>query len=200
MTAFPSYSTGTVAIAANATSVVGTGSNWTGVNAMSGDTFSVPGVGQIKINDSTDATHLVIDAWPFSAVTAGTAYSIKKDSPLRFAGGLAMSAVDTLVAALNTEGFYVFVPTAATAPDPSLGDDGQFALQATTGKLWQKEGGVWVFIGIQKGFSLPVPWSAATLVHLRGSLSLARLPQERFALYTAWHLFGLFPKALSLLG
>jgi hypothetical protein len=41
--AFPTYSTGTVTIAANGTSIVGTGSNWFGQNAMPGDTFAVPG-------------------------------------------------------------------------------------------------------------------------------------------------------------
>lgn len=139
--AFPSYSTDTIAIAANATSAVGTGSNWTGVNAMPGDTLVVAGFGPVEISDVTDATHLVIDAWPYAAVTAGTAYSIKKDLPLRFAVGQAMASVDTMVAALNTKGFYVFVGPDETVPDPSFGDDEQYAFQATTGKLWQKTSG-----------------------------------------------------------
>jgi hypothetical protein len=162
MAAFPSYSTGTVSIAANATSVVGTGSNWSGQNAMSGDTLSVDGFGQIKINDTTDATHLAIDAWPFGAVDAGTAYSIKKDSPLRFVGGQTMLEVDKLVSVLNTNGFYVFVGPTDTVPDPSLGDDNQYALQATTGKIWQKVGGVWTFVGTFKGFGTPAAWDSAT--------------------------------------
>jgi hypothetical protein len=158
--AFPSYSTGTVSIAANATSVVGVGSNWSGQNAIAGDVLVV-GADSVIISDVTDALHLVIDAWPFAAVTAAS-YKLYKVSPLRYAGGQAMAAVDTLVAALNTSGFYVFVGPTETVPDPSLGDDEQYALQATTGKLWQKTGGTWNFIGTQKGFSLPVPWNSAT--------------------------------------
>ena len=162
MTAFPSYSTGTVAIGAGATSVVGTGSNWTGQNAVANDTFTVPGKGSIKINEVINATTLAIDPWPFGAITAGTAYNIKKDSALRFAGAQAMADVSTLVGALNTDGFYVFVPSTATVPDPSYGNDGQFAFQATTGKLWQKSGGTWNFLGINKGFGLPAAWNSAT--------------------------------------
>jgi hypothetical protein len=160
MAVFPTYSTGTVSIAASATSVVGTGPNWTGQNAMPGDLLVV-GANTVIISDVTDATHLVIDAWPFAAVTAAS-YKIYKVSPLRFVGGLAMSAVDEMVAALDTSGFYVFVKPTDTVPDPSLGDDEQYALQATTGKLWQKTGGTWNFIGIQRGFGLPAAWSSAT--------------------------------------
>lgn len=162
MTAFPSYSTGTVAISANGTTVAGSGSNWTGQNAMSGDTLSVAGFGQVMINSVTDATTLAIDAWPFGAVSAGTAYSIKKTSPLRFVGAATAVAVDQMVTAINTSGFYVFVGSDETVPDPSLGDDGQYALQATTGKQWQKEGGVWTFVGTFKGFGTPAPWDSAT--------------------------------------
>ena len=162
MTDVSTYSTGTVAISANSTTVAGTGSNWTGLNAMSGDTLSVAGFGQTKINSVTDATTLVIDAWPFGAVTAGTAYSIKKDSPLRFVGAQTAVAVDQMVTAINTNGFYVFVGSDETVPDPSLGDNDQYALKATTGQIWQKEGGVWTFVGTFKGFGTPAPWDSAT--------------------------------------
>jgi hypothetical protein len=169
--AFPSYSTGTVSIGANATTVVGAGSNWVGVNAVPGDLLVVAG-NTVMIQDVTDTLHLVIDAWPYAGVAAGTSYSIKKNSPLRFVGSQAMADVSTLVGALNTSGFYVFVGPTETVPDPSLGNDGQYALQATTGKLWQKEGGVWNFIGIQKGFGLPVPWSAETAYNPFETVSL----------------------------
>ena len=159
--AVSTYSTGTVAIAANATSVVGTGSNWSGQNAMSGDLLVVDG-NTVIVQDVTDATHLVIDAWPFAAVTSGTAYKIYKVSPLRFVGAQAMAAVDQMVGALNTNGFYVFVPPDASVPDPSLGDDDQYAFQATTGKLWQKTGGTWNFVGTFKGFGVPAAWNSST--------------------------------------
>lgn len=50
----------------------------------------------------------------------------------------------------------------ATAPDPSLGDDGQYAFQPTTGKTWAKSAGVWTFLGIYKAFQLKGTWSGAT--------------------------------------
>jgi hypothetical protein len=161
MTAFPTYSTGTVAIGAGATSIVGTGSNWTGVNAMPGDLIVVAG-NTVMIEDVTDTLHLVIDAWPYSAVAAGTAYSIKKNSPTRFVGGQAMADVSTLVGALNTDGFYFFVPPAASVPDPSYGNNGQYAFQATTGKLWIKSSGIWTFLGVYTGFSFLGAWNSAT--------------------------------------
>ena len=162
MTDVSTYSIGTVAISANGTTVAGSGSNWTGLNAMSGDTLSVAGFGQTKINSVTDATTLVIDAWPFGAVTAGTAYSIKKDSPLRFVGAQTAVAVDQMVTAINTNGFYVFVGSDETVPDPSLDDNDQYALKATTGQIWQKECGVWTFVGTFKWFGTPAPWDSAT--------------------------------------
>jgi len=66
-----------------------------------------------------------------------------------------------LVTALNTNGFYVLVGSDAPEPDPSRGDDDQYALQATTGKIWQKVGGVWTFVGTFKGFGTPAPWDSS---------------------------------------
>ncbi len=172
MTAFPTYSTGTVAIGTSATAVVGTGSNWTGVNAMPGDLLVVGG-NTVIVQDVTDATHLVIDAWPYTAITAGTAYKLYKVSPLRFVGAQTSIQVDQLVSALDTNGFYVFVDPAASVPDPSLGQDSQYAFQATTGKLWQKTSGTWNFIGVLKGFGVPAPWSAVTAYNTFDVVSLA---------------------------
>lgn len=172
MTDVSSYSTGTVAISANGTTVAGTGSNWSGQNAMSGDTLSVAGFGQVMINSITDETHLAIDAWPFGAVSAGTGYSIKQTSPLRIAGAQSALAVDQMVSALNTNGFYVFVGPDDTVPDPSLGDDEQYALQATTGKTWQKEGGVWTFVGTLKGFGTPGAWNSSTAYNVQDVVTL----------------------------
>lgn len=144
MTDFPSYSTGTVSVANGATSIVGAGgANWSGANAKSGDLVVIEGH-TVLVVDVTDSTHLKIDPWPYTTVVAGTAYEIYKTSPLRFAGGDAMADVSTLVAALNTDGFYVFVDPADSVPDPSYGDENQFAFQPNTGKLWLKTGGIWV--------------------------------------------------------
>lgn len=166
MTAFPTYSTGTVSIAALATSVVGVGSNWTGQNAMPGDVLVVAHQPPVIVQDVVSALALDIDAWPFAAVAA-VPYVLYKTSPLRFVGGQAMADVSTLVAALNTDGFFVFVGPTLTVPDPSYGDENQFAFQPGTGSMWQKIGGLWVFVGNFRGFGTISAWDIATAFHAR---------------------------------
>lgn len=55
-----------------------------------------------------------------------------------------MVDVSNLVGALNASGFFFFVPVGATVPDPSYGNDGQYAYQPSTGAYWLKTGGLWV--------------------------------------------------------
>jgi hypothetical protein len=99
VTAFNSYSAGTVSVAANATVVIGVGTAWGGINAKPGDDIVIAGHTVIII-DVTDPTHLVIDPWPYTAVSAGSAYKIFWRSPLRYVGGQAMADVDTLIQTL----------------------------------------------------------------------------------------------------
>src|ERR1700750_407846 len=120
MTAFPSYSTGTVSVNAGGTVIEGAGAIWSGVNARAGDDIVIGGH-TVIIEDVIDPSHLAIDAWPFADVPPGTAYRIVQRSPLRFAGGQASADVIDLIAALETSGFYVFVAPELTTPDPSLG-------------------------------------------------------------------------------
>lgn len=53
-----------------------------------------------------------------------------------------------------------------TEPDPSLGDDGQYAFQPTTGKTWAKVDGVWTYLGIYKGFNFTGAYNGATTYSL----------------------------------
>jgi hypothetical protein len=163
MAAFPSYSTGTVAVAANATVIIGTSTIWFGINVRSGGEIVVAG-NTVTVVDVTDTTHLVIDPWPYAAVAAGAAYKIYQKSPLRFAGGQVMADVSTLVAALNSLGPIFNVPTGAAAPDPSLGNDGQYAHQMITDIWWLKTGGAWV---------VTVPLGAGTWTNSRLSKTAA---------------------------
>jgi hypothetical protein len=145
MTALASYSTGTVSVAAGGTTVTGSGTIWSGTNVKPGDILQI-GNFQSVISDVTDTTHLVIPPWGGGAQSA-VAYKIWQVSPQRFAGATAMQTVNDLVAALNVSGFFWFVATGATAPDPSYGNDGQYAFQPSTGAYWLKSGGVWVSSG-----------------------------------------------------
>jgi hypothetical protein len=113
-----------------------------GVNARPGDIFQI-GNFQTIISDVTDTLHLGIPPWG-GGLQSAVAYKIFQVSPQRFAGAQAMQSVNDLVGALNSLGPIFNVATGATAPDPSLGNDGQYAHQMVTDIWWIKTGGVWV--------------------------------------------------------
>jgi hypothetical protein len=176
-----SYATGTVAVANGATAIVGTGTCWTGVNARAGDDIIVAGH-TVIVEDVTDLTHIVIDPWPFPDVAPGAAYKIVQRSPLRIAGAQAMADVDRLVAILNGMGTIYAVDD--DVPDPSIGDEGQYALKTSTGvwQQWKKTGGVWVLQGIPVGTNYRGAWDSAAnyagndVVARAGSSYIARSP------------------------
>ncbi|MHC4051374.1 hypothetical protein [Bradyrhizobium sp. 25ACV] len=160
MTALASYSTGLATVSAGGTTVTGSGTIWSGTNVKPGDIFQI-GNFQSVISDVTDTTHLVIPPWG-GGNQSGVAYTIWQVSPQRFAGAEAMATVNELVAAFRTSGFFVFVDIDETDPDPSLGDDGQYAFQPTTGKTWAKVSGVWAYLGIYKGFNFTGAYNGST--------------------------------------
>lgn len=158
--ALNTYSTGTVSVTSGGAVTVA-GGVWTGPNVVAGDMISVDGAPALLISDVSDTTHGQLVGWSGGAVS-GKSYVVYKCSSLRFDDVQMAEDAKDIVAAFNTEGFYHFVPPDATAPDPSLGDDGQYAFQATTGKMWLKVGGVWTYLGIYKGVSFKGAWSSAT--------------------------------------
>jgi hypothetical protein len=144
MTTLTPYSTGTVSVAAGGTVVTGVGSIWSGVNARAGDRIAIGGAQPIDIKDITDTTHLTLWApWAGTTQTSVT-YTIVQGSPQRFAGADVMKDVSALVAALNSLGPIINVPTGAISPDSSYGNDGQYAHQMVTDTWWIKTGGLWV--------------------------------------------------------
>jgi hypothetical protein len=176
MTAFPTYETGTVQIDADATSIVGTGTTWTGNSAFPGDTIEVDGFGPIKIVDVTDATHLTIKPWPFAAVPAGTAYAIFKDSLQRFTAVQQAQSINDLIAQLHASGLMYYLDPAWTDPNlakPSISgaDDGQAILRISTGQLWVKQGGVWVAAGTFKGFNFTGAYDGAASYNINDVLT-----------------------------
>jgi hypothetical protein len=172
VTALSSYSTGTASVAADGTTVTGTTVLWlTTGNAKPGDLFQ-SGHFCALITDVTDETHLTIMPWPGSTLS-GAPYAIWKVSQQRIVGATSAMMVDKLVTSLNTSGFFVFVDISATTPDPSLGDDGQYAFQPTTGKTWVKSAGVWSYLGIYKAFQLRGAWSGATAYTVNDVVTLS---------------------------
>lgn len=139
----PTYSTGTVSVAANGTTVTGVGTIWSGVNAKAGDWIRIGTFQPVQIKDVTDTTHLTLwAAWPNGALS-GVGYTIIQNYPARVVGVAAAEDVGDMLAALKTNGFFFFVDVGEPAPDPSYGADGQYAFQPSTGKYWLKTGGAW---------------------------------------------------------
>src|SRR4030095_6102375 len=114
MTVFNSYSAGTASVAAGATTVIGVGTSWSGINAKPGDDLVIGG-NTLVIMDVVYAPHLTINAWPSTTLAAGSAYKIIWNSPIRYAGGQAMADVDTLISSLSNPIFtgLVIAPTIA---------------------------------------------------------------------------------------
>jgi hypothetical protein len=144
------YTTGTVSVSDGGTVVTGIGTIWSGTNVKAGDTIYInnvlPGV---DVSEVTDTTHLVIPAPWAGGNKVSVPYTIVQNFPSRVVGVEAAKDVSTLVAALNKDGFIWFVGSTETDPDPSRGDEGQYAEQPSTTKRWIKTGGLWVYLGMQ---------------------------------------------------
>jgi hypothetical protein len=159
--ALPIYSTGTVSVDA-AGAVTVSGGLWSGGNVVEGDQIAVDGGAALLISGVTDATHGQIVGWT-GGIVSGKPYVVYKTSSRRFDDVQIADDLQKQVAALNTEGYYVFVPSTLAEPDPSIGDDGQYARQPSSGKEWYKEGGVWTYQGIYGNYSASdAPWDAGT--------------------------------------
>ena len=184
--ALPTYSTGTVSIDANGAVTVA-GGIWSGLNVVAGDDISVDGGATVLISDVTDVSHAQLAGWAIGAVS-DKAYVVYQNSSQRFDDVQIALDLKKQVQALNTTGFEVFVAESLTAPDPSIGDDGQYAFQPSSGKRWRKEGGLWIYIGISDSaftrydIAIDVPsrpgsgsvlgkWVAPSLVTFRAGLS-----------------------------
>lgn len=143
--ALPTYQTGTVSVSADGTVVTGLGTIWTGINVVAGDMLAIDGAAPVLITDVADVTHLSIPAWA-GADKAGVAYIIYQVSSLRFDDVQIAQDLQKQVQALNATGYIIPVPVGGT-PDPSLGDDGQWATIPESNTWWRKSGGVWVASG-----------------------------------------------------
>ncbi|SFM00802.1 hypothetical protein SAMN03159423_4884 [Bradyrhizobium sp. NFR13] len=162
----PTYSTGTVSVSADGTVVTGLGGPiWSGTNVKEGDWIEIDGAPAVLILTVTDMTHLVIPPWQ-GGDKVSVPYVVYNNFSARDDGTAIARDVSTLVAALNKEGFIWFVGPNETNPDPSRGDEGQWAYQPSTGKQWHKEGGLWLYDGIFKGFGVPAPYDNGAIYSL----------------------------------
>jgi hypothetical protein len=149
---FPTYSSGTVSVDAGGTLVTGTGVYWSRAHARRGDIIKIDNepweliLDVAAITSPEDAQELTIEAWHGAAKT-DVPYVIGNTSREWIEGPLAAADVHRVFAALNSSGFEIVVHPAASEPDMSDGDDGQYAWQPATGKRWVKVDGEWVFLG-----------------------------------------------------
>lgn len=151
MADFPSYAYGTVTVAANGTTVTGTGTNW--ANARPGDDFTTDGHTVIVV-DVVDETHITIDPWPYDAVTDGT-YKITQRSPLRFVGAEARADVTRLLSTLEAKGLIWYLPAAYASPSdmkpiPTAAEE-QFIFSPSLQKWWEMQDGAWTEVGAPYG-------------------------------------------------
>lgn len=154
----PVYDTGAVSVAANGTDVSNGGTAiWSNGNVKEGDWIVIDGDAMTMVLAVVDTEHITIPEWQGGAKT-NVEYAIYQNYSARDDSTAIAKDVGILVAALNKEGFIWFVGPDETSPDPSRGDEGQFAYQPSTGKQWYKDGGEWVYNGVFKGFGAPAPY------------------------------------------
>lgn len=143
------YFTGTASVTAGGTTVVGSGTVWTGGNVSIDDEFFIDGV-EACVTAVVDATHLTITPW-IGSTKSGANYTIRQNSSRRFDDIAIAEDAKAIVAATNQQGYVTPVPAGATVPDPSLGKDNDIAVQFETWKVWKKVSGAWVLQGSPTG-------------------------------------------------
>lgn len=150
------YSTGTIAIGAGATTVIGTGTLW-GPLANSANALVV-GNKFTRIISVDDDTHLTIPAWNATAVTAGAAYEL-----VQFPAASLATLQDLTDTVAKMRGVGVFYSVTGTVPDPAWGKNGDYALKTNSGawQQWLKTGGVWVLQSTPVGINNRGAWSSA---------------------------------------
>jgi hypothetical protein len=144
MAALDFYDVGTISIAAGATVANITGGPLLLSNVKADDTLivDVPGCGPVDVVDVTDDNQIVIDKWPYAAVTNAD-YKVRKNGLNRYSDAVIAEAVVSLTEDLDSLGYITYVSAVELAPNPRKGDEEQLAFQQASGRWWKKTGGVW---------------------------------------------------------
>ena len=154
------YENGTVTIEANRLSVVGVDTFWSPIVEV-GDWILIAGqVGMVGA--VIDETHLTLESQWQGTLPSGAVYVIIKMSWLRYDPALTQAKVRQLLEELEAQGNFLFVE--GPAPDPGMGEDGQWALKTDVSpwQLWFKENGSWISQTSPAGLAWKGTWSAAT--------------------------------------
>jgi hypothetical protein len=154
------YTTGTVSVAALGTVITGTSTLFS--NLREYDFISINHLPVVPIFGVTDDTHLALkDPWQ-GGVQTGVTYVAYKISPERFVGADSAIELSKIATYLNNAG--VFYNVVGAAPDPSIGNDGDYALKVNAGswQLWLRVAGAWVLQGTPVGLNYKGTWSSVT--------------------------------------
>lgn len=165
------YNTGTASVTNASTSVPGVGVLWADV--IEGDELWVgTAIGVIDSVNGTFDTITLKDGWAGSTV-ASAPYRILKRSWLRYDPSLTQERLRTFIMNIEAAGLFLFVDGAA--PDPSFGEDGQYAIKMNDPTLpwtvWAKQSGVWTSYGSPAGMNYRKIWSGATAYLLGDSVT-----------------------------
>jgi hypothetical protein len=167
------YNTGTVSVTNGSPTIPGSGVLW--VDVIEGDWIAIgTSVAVIDSVSEDFGTITLKDNWAGSTA-AGTAYRILKMSWLRYDPSLTQATLRTFIANIQNAGLFLFVE--GSTPDPSMGEDGQYALKTNSPGapwiLWLKVEGAWVLQGSPAGTNWRGVWNGATAYVIGDSISRA---------------------------
>lgn len=97
----PTYAVGTVTILNGATTVVGVGTIWSGINAREGDWIAINGLDPVLVTEVTDTSHIEIPEWTQSSQSA-VPYIIYQNYVGRVVGVAAAEDVADLINLYST--------------------------------------------------------------------------------------------------
>jgi hypothetical protein len=141
MTAFPSYSTGTITVTAGATTSVGTGTYFAEPDVMPGDELVVEIANvaySVTLLDVTDTTHITHPKWPGPSSSGAVAYTIFKKSPQRYSGFTVTTWVDQILSLLRSTAvrLYNFVRAASRPAAITSAGEGHW-IKTVSGTAWE---------------------------------------------------------------
>ena len=138
------YRTGTVSVENGETTATFAGASLES-SIKDGDYLMAAGSIAVIRTVVSDSQVELFGGWEGPDVTAGS-YVILKASLLRYHTALIGYDAARFIALLD--GLSVVYVLEGQDPDPSIGEEGQFAIDFSTGKRWHKESGAWVYLGI----------------------------------------------------
>ena len=169
------YTTGTIAVTNNSTTVTGTGVSWFPAIVTQGDMLLVPSQGALGMGivDSVDGTYTIITLfapWP-GATASALPYMLLPSSWQRYDPALTQAQTRQLLALLTNAGLIYYVT--GSTPDPGIGQDGQYALKTNSGawQLWLKVSGAWVLQSTPIGTNFLGSWSSSATYVVNDSVS-----------------------------